>query len=699
MSNYATYPFYKGWKANGSSPAAGYKLYTYESGTTNLKSTYSNAALTAANTNPITLDSNGEARIFLLSGAYRFDLFTAAGALVNTFDPVQGAALNIDAVESVADLKSLPTQNLVMVTVLGFAIPGDGGGGTFYFDPTSAATDDGGVIIRPSSAPAFGRWKRIYSGEVNVKWFGAKGDGTTNDYQSILSAQNYVQALTLGGTLYFPASTGNYLHGTALVFGTKVTVKMDSAAILTNTAIAITFNGKFSGHDTQHFSSTAGAVTFAQGACPYVRPQWWGAAGDGVTDDSDALIKAFAASGSQYTGISVNLGSQNYLFTKRLRIVTHTFGIGAHLTASGTGAQFNAVTNPYTLTTAPSRVNCCIVIQDGGSISGISVRGDEVLDTIALLAATRADVYWLVNCEGNFGKNPITNARINGTNSSNGKYLGGVIIRYCTTGVFANFGGSAFQYGLHVDACNIITIAGSFWEQMRDPGEPFYFTNSSHNKVVCCWSEFLGAATIAFTFSGVNNYDVDTIQVGDPLVSTVYAAVRVIGESRNNVFRRLSVSHENWTKAKTWLTGSAGTVTDNTFDETFNPRQNIPNTHSILPNNNKARGKLDLIDLADTTIYRRLGFIPNGTTLSIDIYSRSGAITAPAFELFKLSSGSVWTSQGTMTGADITGSGLFVTVTLSLTSEGPMFIRPTAGTGYVDLDFSWNLVNSNPLLA
>lgn len=81
-------PRYKAWLANGTSPAAGGKLYTYETGTTIPKTTFSDYALLTPNANPIILDANGEASIFLGPGRYRFDLYTAADALISTFDPV-----------------------------------------------------------------------------------------------------------------------------------------------------------------------------------------------------------------------------------------------------------------------------------------------------------------------------------------------------------------------------------------------------------------------------------------------------------------------------------------------------------------------------------------------------------------------------------------------------------------------------------
>jgi len=83
------YPFYKAWKANGVQPASGYLLYTYVSGSTVPKITYQDAEFNASNTNPIVLNANGEATIFLDDGPYRFDLKTPGGALISSFDPIE----------------------------------------------------------------------------------------------------------------------------------------------------------------------------------------------------------------------------------------------------------------------------------------------------------------------------------------------------------------------------------------------------------------------------------------------------------------------------------------------------------------------------------------------------------------------------------------------------------------------------------
>jgi microcystin-dependent protein len=66
-------------------PAAGYLLYTYESGTTTPKLTYSNQAGDAENSNPIELDTEGRCTMWLGTGEYTITLHDPDDA------PVDGA--------------------------------------------------------------------------------------------------------------------------------------------------------------------------------------------------------------------------------------------------------------------------------------------------------------------------------------------------------------------------------------------------------------------------------------------------------------------------------------------------------------------------------------------------------------------------------------------------------------------------------
>ena len=88
-----------------------------------------------------------------------------------------------------AALKAIDISEMAgntQISVAGYYSPGDGGGGTFYYDSGSSTTDDGGTVIAPDVGS--GRWKRVYSGYVDVKWFGAKCDGTTDDATALTAA-------------------------------------------------------------------------------------------------------------------------------------------------------------------------------------------------------------------------------------------------------------------------------------------------------------------------------------------------------------------------------------------------------------------------------------------------------------------------------------------------------------------------------
>ncbi len=85
MSLPFSYPKFKAVNSLGL-PYSGGKVYTYAGGTSTAKATYSDYGLTVLNANPVILDSNGEATIFLSPGEYKVILKDSADALIWTMD-------------------------------------------------------------------------------------------------------------------------------------------------------------------------------------------------------------------------------------------------------------------------------------------------------------------------------------------------------------------------------------------------------------------------------------------------------------------------------------------------------------------------------------------------------------------------------------------------------------------------------------
>lgn len=67
-------------------PCSGCQLHTYAAGTTNPLATYTDATASTPNQNPVIIDTQGRANIWLSNAAYRFVLDDASGALIWTAD-------------------------------------------------------------------------------------------------------------------------------------------------------------------------------------------------------------------------------------------------------------------------------------------------------------------------------------------------------------------------------------------------------------------------------------------------------------------------------------------------------------------------------------------------------------------------------------------------------------------------------------
>jgi len=78
-------------------PLSGGLLYTYAAGTTTPLASYTDSTGNIANTNPIILDSRGEANVWLSGAIYKFALYTSVGVLIWTVDNINGSTFASNA--------------------------------------------------------------------------------------------------------------------------------------------------------------------------------------------------------------------------------------------------------------------------------------------------------------------------------------------------------------------------------------------------------------------------------------------------------------------------------------------------------------------------------------------------------------------------------------------------------------------------
>lgn len=118
------------------------------------------------------------------------------------------------SVRTVAELQSTPVSQGRVVYAEGRSTPGDGGDGFFVWNEDRARKGlDGGTgraqnaLWVESDRSGAGHWFRIAPGNrLNVRWFGAKGDGTADDAPAINDAV-YVAGYLGVKTTFIPAGT------------------------------------------------------------------------------------------------------------------------------------------------------------------------------------------------------------------------------------------------------------------------------------------------------------------------------------------------------------------------------------------------------------------------------------------------------------------------------------------------------------
>lgn len=178
----------------------------------------------------------------------------------------------IETVDTLADLRSI-SYPAVTVWVSGYHTKNDGAFGSHIFrlkGIKTTETDIGGTVIIATVGGTDYVYELQYDGAVNAKWFGAKGDGITNDTVNI-------SKLFVFDTIVF--TKGTYLLG-SLTFP-NINIILEKGAILKPTPGSIIAFGvlgetkvaTINSGDYEIFDTTDGDISFI--SVNKINPLWF----------------------------------------------------------------------------------------------------------------------------------------------------------------------------------------------------------------------------------------------------------------------------------------------------------------------------------------------------------------------------------------------------------------------------------------
>ena len=302
-------------------PLAGGFLYTYEAGTTTPQATYTDSTAATANSNPIVLDSRGEANIWLSSANYKFKLTDADGTEIWTVD-------NIAA----------PSTALSPVFSSNVTISANTSGPALLVTQTGAGA---AIRVQDSADPDSSPFVVDTSGQVGV--------GTATPANAIDVAGGAIQISTSGGTARTVMSADSTDSIFAVSDDRNFTIKTNAATRLTinstdatstvpivlPTAPTTTLQAATKGYVDQ--SSPAGMIApFAGTSAP---TGWLACEGQAVSQTTYAAL--YAAIGTTWD--IGGEGAGNF----RLPDLRGMFlrGAGTNATGSSSGAVGQAVSD------------------------------------------------------------------------------------------------------------------------------------------------------------------------------------------------------------------------------------------------------------------------------------------------------------------------------------------------------------------
>jgi hypothetical protein len=188
--------------------------------------------------------------------------------------------------------------------------------------PLSYLDTDTSLVANSDTRVASQKAVKAYADAIaagQIAWSGINGKpAITVGDTGYATLTQCLDAVTSGAIIVPPgcAPANRTLAANKTLASGVTLVVMPGAPIQINTGVTLTINGSLEASPYQIFALAGTAsVVFGPGAVREVYAEWWGAAGDGVTDDSAALIKAVA------TGRKVALLGRTYVCANQIPLV------------------------------------------------------------------------------------------------------------------------------------------------------------------------------------------------------------------------------------------------------------------------------------------------------------------------------------------------------------------------------------------
>lgn len=223
--------------------------------------------------------------------------------LENVTLSASGVAAEV-SVSTYSAMRSLTSSSYTDGQVI--VLTGDRIAGIFIVKTGSVTDNSGTRIVFTDDINRYA--ERVYHYGINVAWFGAVGDGATDDYASLVAAQTEAGSTK---TLFFPA--GDYKLSTSLVFTSGIEMEID-ATFVPDSARTVTISGPLKSGPHQVFSGS-GSVSFGtnNSNIEYYPVEWFGV----LTSNSDTVNDTGMSrmSASVPTGATIRWGNGNYTIT------------------------------------------------------------------------------------------------------------------------------------------------------------------------------------------------------------------------------------------------------------------------------------------------------------------------------------------------------------------------------------------------